>query len=1354
MKKLLLLFLLLPFLGFAQVDVDLANWSLISNGDVTAKRNFIEASTFRTSQNPITFNSTGANITGWNNSNFEHYRYFEVSIAPTNGNFIKISNLFFQQTNSGSAGPLTYIAKYYISENGNLPDTSEFFNKAEDLISEESINNNPIKEVKINQYLNPKQKLTVRFYSKGNDYNNIYWQILANTLKVTGYQITKPLEGNYIIGSADNCDFPNITSAINVLNNVGVSGSVTFLLNENQTVTSQITINQFSETVKKDNNTLTIKPNFGKEILISGKIGNGAVIALNGADKVIIDGNNGFNDHKLTIYNSYDVFGSYEKRVGIWMYNGAENNKFQNLIVQLNILGVTVGTYSAGIYSGGNSIGGNGNNSYNSILNTTFKDVKQAIIIDGSNLENTNWIIKNNIIGSSDDNRKPFLGIYIRNVSYYNVSNNVIDGIQLPSGLGGSSNHSGIYLDNAEKGAITKNVTANIRNSAGNSYGYGIFIKGKISQIDGNIIKDLNSNSTNEGSYGIRSEGNDITIYNNDISNVFSSQSKNTNGIYVSGDNQLIYNNFINDVKSAGGGGTDSENGFGVFINKGKGVKLYYNTVALKTNQNKGVSAALFIKDGSELDIRNNIFVNHQSGGAQRFAIYSKVTNSGNFIHLDYNNYYSSQYVGSLGEGDANRHSTLADWIKATKKDSNSKNSQPAFVSSDDLHLKSGSANDNLQGVSISGISTDIDGEFRVKPYMGADEIVCVLPTVSAGGSFKICTGSTTPPMGGSVTGGLSAQWTGGTGTWTNADDPARATYTAGPGESGLVTLTLTSTGSCGSVSSTATVTIGAISTYNGTEWTNGNPNTENNGLSIIIASGTYKTSHDNNIIACSCEVKSGASLVISSGTFAKIDNNLTIKDGGNITVESDGNLIQVQDYPTPSNSGIITVKRDIKVSGNRQQYNYLGSPVAFTADQSFKTIYPGTTFVLYHNEANNLFYNSSGANVPGRGLAVKEPTGKGEETVTAVYKGSPQNGVIEFGMINGNVSNPNRGYNLLGNPYPSNIDLKKLYKINGGDERKNIDANFYFWDNTANEIFDQKGDNYEGEAYAIFNVLAGTNGTGTKAATVGKGHVPTNYVKVGQGFMGRSLKASYKLIYNNSIRIDSEPPVDFFGKNSTASQDDRYWLQMTTPSGIISTMAIVHYAEGNDLFGLEDSRTMGGSDGIYSIIDNEKLAIDGRSSFQNSAVIPLGTQHFINGNYTIGIEGSEGIFANGQPIYLKDKQTGTVTNVTEGDYAFAANAGSSTGRFEIIYRPETVLVTDTKVKEGIVVYRDGNDFVIKGPKTIASIEVYDPSGKLVTILQPNSKQGVLDSSKLIRGMYLLKITSADGEVTSKKIIK
>ena len=86
-------------------------------------------------------------------------------------------------------------------------------------------------------------------------------------------------------------------------------------------------------------------------------------------------------------------------------------------------------------------------------------------------------------------------------------------------------------------------------------------------------------------------------------------------------------------------------------------------------------------------------------------------------------------------------------------------------------------------------------------------------PTATAGAALSaICQGQTSAAMGGSIGGtATSGTWSGGAGTWTNANDPVTATYTAGSSESGTVTLTLTPNGgSCPSVVATKTIVVNA----------------------------------------------------------------------------------------------------------------------------------------------------------------------------------------------------------------------------------------------------------------------------------------------------------------------------------------------------------------------------------------------------------------------------------------------------------------------------------------------------------------------------------------------------------------
>ncbi len=562
--------------------------------------------------------------------------------------------------------------------------------------------------------------------------------------------------------------------------------------------------------------------------------------------------------------------------------------------------------------------------------------------------------------------------------------------------------------------------------------------------------------------------------------------------------------------------------------------------------------------------------------------------------------------------------------------------------------------------------------------------------------------------------------------------------------ENDVVTVTMTSNATpClkeSKVTSNPITIITQKTVYTGTEWSMiPAPN-----LSAEIQSAYTITA---NLEACKLLITNNAPVTIKAGDYFKIQNGITVEEGSSLTLESDANLVQVNNNPVPPNSGDITSKRTIALRADRNQYNYLISPVI---GQTLKTIYPNIDFVLYYNESNNYFYSSSGAYIAGRGLAVKVPNGNTSGiSVSANFKGVPANGMISFPLA---FSSSSRGSNLSGNPYPSTIDLKALYTLN----KSIINSTFSYWDNSNNTIYSQQGTAYEGNSYAKYNAVSdtGTPAGGNADATIAG---LNRYAKVGQGFIVQALSAS-SLTFNNSIREIVNHNAKFYGKTSTTKNTeikDRYWLQLLSPTGIVNTQAVVYFPEGDDAFGKDDSEiddTI--SDVFYSVADAQKLIIQGKSIFTDTDKVKLGANIFQDGSYKITLGNPEGIFASAQNIYLKDKQEGIITNLSEGSYTFSASKGDNSTRFEIIYQPETVLASDSKTKEQLMVYKDGSDFVVKSQsKTITALEVYDTTGRLITQLQPNQTKVIIPAESLVNGVYILKINQ-NGVITSKKIIK
>jgi hypothetical protein len=339
-------------------------------------------------------------------------------------------------------------------------------------------------------------------------------------------------------------------------------------------------------------------------------------------------------------------------------------------------------------------------------------------------------------------------------------------------------------------------------------------------------------------------------------------------------------------------------------------------------------------------------------------------------------------------------------------------------------------------------------------------------------------------------------------------------------------------------------------------------------------------------------------------------------------------------------------------------------------------------------------------------------------------------------------------GFNVIGNPYPSNIDLNLLYDANSGA----IDATFRFWDNTVNRTYVQQGSNYNQSAYATYNAVSKEKlpAPGYDVETASS-KSPSNIVKVDQAFMIQASKQG-TLTFKNDMRVDTNGTV-FFGKEVGR---DAFHLEMVTPTGKGMQNAFAYIPEtGSTKLGKEDSETYNyyASDALYSILDDSKVIIDGRGSFSADDVITLGTSHFSKGLHTIRSLDLQGIFANGQAIYLKDKVTNIITDISKKAYTFEAAEGESNTRFEILYQTVS-LGTDNVVKSGLVVYKEGSSFIVRGGKKMRSVELYDAVGRLVKALPTNSDTIEIAAESMTPGIYVVKVKYDDSTTQTKKVLK
>ncbi|HOD11228.1 MAG TPA: T9SS sorting signal type C domain-containing protein, partial [Flavobacterium sp.] len=342
--------------------------------------------------------------------------------------------------------------------------------------------------------------------------------------------------------------------------------------------------------------------------------------------------------------------------------------------------------------------------------------------------------------------------------------------------------------------------------------------------------------------------------------------------------------------------------------------------------------------------------------------------------------------------------------------------------------------------------------------------------------------------------------------------------------------------------------------------------------------------------------------------------------------------------------------------------------------------------------------------------------------------------GVPNSGNITYTMSTAGTGFNLVGNPYPSPISMTTFVANNSA----NITTSLYFWRETNN--------NTSNNAYCQWNNgIFQSNG---QAAVVN----PQNVIRAGQGFFVQATGTS--LVFNNNQRVDDNAN-QFFRDNN---EQDVYWLNLTNQAGAFS-QAVVAYKEyatnGIDQY---DGINIGTPTTVFaSTIDGQEFGIQGKASFVDTDVVPMNLKVETAGNYSIAIDHTIGVFNGEQTIYLKDNALSTIHNLTEGVYNFTSEAGTFTDRFEVVYR-DGALGVDTPIlnEKQVVIYKDqANDFVINtGNFEMSAVKVFDIRGRLLIERQAINATQTTISAGLSNEVLLVQITTVDGTVVTKKVIR
>lgn len=544
------------------------------------------------------------------------------------------------------------------------------------------------------------------------------------------------------------------------------------------------------------------------------------------------------------------------------------------------------------------------------------------------------------------------------------------------------------------------------------------------------------------------------------------------------------------------------------------------------------------------------------------------------------------------------------------------------------------------------------------------------------------------------------------------------------------------------------------VNTFNGATWSAGNAPDEYSDAMVTFTGGSY--AFNANARGCGCSIGDGAHVEVNSGATFRIDRDLQIHTNGSLTIHSGAALLQGN--PNAITTGVVNVRRTTQPMV-MFDFTYYGSPVEGVLLNQFSPNTLSDKFFKWNIDiATSNWTVEPPTNVMARaqGYIIRAPQGWSSSTPTAFtgqFVGKPHNGTFT-----GNIKTGSTNMNMVVNPYPSPLDLKKFHKAN---ETK-LDGTYYFW--THNTPI--TGLQYSANDFAMFN---GTGGTGTKATNAGANTtVPNGIVGVGQGFMVKGTGAATGLstvTYTNEMRLPASANAQFFRAGSNADVDvnaqidSRFWLNFSGSSSF--KQILVGYVEGateayDNGF---DGEISADANSFYSILNDHQLGIQGKGAFTSGDVVSLGFKVASAGTYKIDLDNFDGVFTSCD-IFLKDKLTNITHNLKNGAYEFVTVPGTHNERFEIIYvnlSPVLGVASNgiSETADMFVAFKQENDLVVNaGSAEIDMVQVFDLSGRMLAQQKGlNANNLIVSNPNWASQVLIVQMRTADKLVLTKKVV-
>lgn len=523
---------------------------------------------------------------------------------------------------------------------------------------------------------------------------------------------------------------------------------------------------------------------------------------------------------------------------------------------------------------------------------------------------------------------------------------------------------------------------------------------------------------------------------------------------------------------------------------------------------------------------------------------------------------------------------------------------------------------------------------------------------------------------------------------------------------------------------------------YNVDNWSQGLPSSITNVI-IPFPSEYYPEISGTSTANCkNLTVESGASLTILPGGRANIAGNIAVESGADFTIQStsagEGMLI----FDSGTQTGDINV--ELFLLGGENRYHYFTPPVK---DMDIGTSVASATTNLGLTSFNGdlvLYDGNEASNSMEEGWQYFD--GYGTTNAFSSLSSSrgyniwlPSNGTIKFnGQLNSSSHSFNiayvsstldySGWNLVGNPYPVNYDLRGISALSSIEE-----------DDIANTIyFTNNGD------FASINISTGIGSSGTSPI-----------IRPMQGFFvfatqegSLSLPTGYKTLDPAQQRFKGE------GTNEDSKESPYKMTRLTLTSGSVTDETLILLVEGSSY---EFNETYDGfklfssSDPakpfIYSKLNGVNYFMKAVASPEsNPVIVPLEVIIKESGDHSIKVTEFENL--KGYNVILKHGNV-EVPLANGSDYTINLAPGTYSD-FELRFEK---ISTDVKSEElsDLKTWYNNNYIYINFPSNIqpekGKLTIFDFYGKQVyrdNNLQVVPEQTIQIPVNLRKGLYFI----------------